>query len=384
MYATAARLAPEDLKAIALKLYIDLLKAGYTSLAEFHYLHRQKGARDDTGVAAASLIVEAANEAGIALTLLPVLYAAGGFGNAPLSPEQALFSHNPPSFISLLKALTERVNHQKAARLGVAFHSLRAVPLDALGEVLERLDFLPASTPKHIHISEQRREVEEAKAALGAPPVEVLMERVAVDEAWTLVHATHASEAELDEIAKRRAIVALCPTTEANLGDGVFPFEAYLGRGGRFAVGSDSNVSLDPAEELRLLEYTARLATRRRLIAATAEESHTGTALWTAAARDGAAACGRRAGVLEVGAEADLVVLDDTAPQFAGRKPADILDTFLFGGVGAAVRDVMVAGRWVVRDRRHALDEEAARAYREILRRLYGRDKSTINPERGE
>jgi formimidoylglutamate deiminase len=237
---------------------------------------------------------------------------------------------------------------------------------------LEAASFLPADAPKHIHVAEQVKEVEEARAVLGKPPIEALLEAVPVDDTWTLVHATQGTDEELADVSRRKAVVALCPTTEANLGDGFFPFAHFRASGGRFAIGSDSNVCLDPAEELRLLEYTARLTGRRRLVAATDGAPHTATALWTDAARDGAAACGSGAGSIAVGQLADLVVLDDALPQFAGRRTEDLLDTFVFGGVPGAVRDVMVAGRWVVRDRRHPLEGEAAAGYAAALRTLYG------------
>lgn len=368
MYAFLARLAPEHAHAIARQLYVELLKHGYTAVAEFHYLHRRPdgGAyAPPTAMAAAHLA--AARDAGIAITLLPALYAYGGFGRQPLSGAQRRFATGVDDLVAMVAAL--RAHTSPDARLGVAPHSLRAVDEEGLRCLLHAL---PPDLPVHLHVAEQVREVEDCLAWSGQRPVEWLLARFPVDQRWCLVHCTHLSPAEIDAVAATGATVGLCPTTEANLGDGLFPLAPYLAAGGRIGIGSDSNVCRNPAEELRWLEYGQRLARRSRAVAAARPGQSVGAALWRAALTGGTQAMHRRMGMLAPGMRADLVVLDAAHPALDELAGDDLLDALVFATDATPVRDVMVGGRWQVRDGRHAREEEIAAAWAAARRELLG------------
>ncbi|MGB6145438.1 MAG: formimidoylglutamate deiminase, partial [Rhodanobacter sp.] len=265
MYGFAAVIDPESLQAIAAQIYVEMLKAGYTRVCEFHYLHHRPDGTPYAQAEAMSLaLVEAAREAGIGLTLLPVLYMSGGFDGRALGERQRRFGHDVDGYLRLLDTL--QAHADRDLRVGTALHSLRAVPEAALREVLA--DSRVRRGPIHIHIAEQIGEVQDCLAIRGARPVEWLFDHAEVDARWCLVHATHLTEAETARIAASGAVAGLCPTTEANLGDGLFPLAAYLDAGGTFGIGSDSHISISPVEELRWLEYGQRLLTRRRNIAA--------------------------------------------------------------------------------------------------------------------
>ena len=272
MYRFAGRVTPDSQHAIACQLYAEMLEAGYTTVCEFHYLHHHPDGRpyDDPGEMSKALIA-AARETGIRLTLLPVLYMAGGFDGRPLSDRQRRFGHSLDAYLALLQSL--RALQDGTLRVGVALHSLRAVPEAAMRALLAAIAGTPM--PIHIHIAEQIGEVQECEALRGARPVEWLLGHADVDADWTLVHATHLDDAEVQGIAASGATVAICPTTEANLGDGLFPLRDFLAAGGQWGIGSDSHVSVSPVEELRWLEYGQRLASRRRNIAVTAAEPST-------------------------------------------------------------------------------------------------------------
>jgi formimidoylglutamate deiminase len=367
MYAFAASVGPDELKAIAAQLYVEMLKAGYTQVCEFHYLHHRPDGLPYAQPEAMSLaLVEAAREAGIALTLLPVLYMRGGFDGRPLSARQQRFGHEVDGYLRLLDSL--RTYQDAGLRLGIALHSLRAVPADALQAVLE--SGLAQDMPIHIHIAEQIGEVQDCLAMRGARPVEWLLDHAEVDARWCLVHATHLSEDETARLARSGAVAGLCPTTEANLGDGLFPLAGYLDAGGTLGIGSDSHISVSPVEELRWLEYGQRLATRHRNIAARREGASVGQTLWRAALRGGAQAAGLPVGALRAGCRADLLVLDDGSPLLAARDDSSVLDSFVFAGNMPLVRDVMCGGRWVVRDFRHHDEERIAQRYRATVQRL--------------
>ena len=278
MYALSHRVSPDDIEAIATLLYVEMLEAGYTSVCEFHYLHHGPDGTPHADPAAASrALIRAAAAAGIRLTLLPVLYMHAGFGARPPEPSQAPFIHTVRDYLALLgKLLAEQGG---LTRIGIAFHSLRAVSPEAIGEVLAWRASAAPDMPVHIHVAEQLQEVHECEAWSGLRPVEWLLERGAVDEHWCLVHATHMTEAETRWLAATGAVAGLCPTTEANLGDGLFPLAGFLAAGGRIAIGSDSHVSVSPVEELRWLEYGQRLTLGQRNVAASATERHTGARL---------------------------------------------------------------------------------------------------------
>ncbi|KQX99061.1 N-formimino-L-glutamate deiminase [Rhodanobacter sp. Root480] len=367
MYTCAAAIGPDALQAIAAQLYVEMLKAGYTQVCEFHYLHHQPDGTPYAQPEIMSLaLIEAAREAGIALTLLPVLYISGGFDGRALAARQRRFGHTVESYLRLLETL--RRHQSDDLRVGIALHSLRAVPEHAMREVLASDDAKEA--PIHIHIAEQIGEVQDCLALRGARPVEWLFDHADVDARWCLVHATHLTAAETTQLARSGAVAGLCPTTEANLGDGLFPLAAYQDAGGTLGIGSDSHISISPVEELRWLEYGQRLVTRHRNVAARQPGDSVAETLWRAALRGGAQASGFAAGELREGARADLIVLDETSPLLAGRDARALLDSFIFAGNTPLVRDVMVGGCWQVRGFRHRDEERIAARYRRTVARL--------------
>ncbi|GAB6195123.1 formimidoylglutamate deiminase [Lysobacter xanthus] len=358
MYRMAARFEPDTLRDVAAQLYVEMLEAGYTAVCEFHYVHHRPDGRpyDDAGAMSKALI-EAARETGIRLTLLPVLYMTGGFDGRPLAEHQRRFGHDVDGYLRLLEAL--RPLADDTLRIGCALHSLRAVPESAMREVVGAL---PADSRIHVHIAEQTAEVDECVALRGARPVRWLLDHAPVDARWTLVHATHLDDGEIAALAASRATVAICPTTEANLGDGLFPLRAFLDAGGRFGIGSDSHVSTSPTEELRWLEYGQRLVMRRRNVAV-GDSPSVGTTLLSH--------------VLDTAADstaqamhADRVVLDADAPALAGATALDVADRWIFGGDRPLVREVDVAGRACVRDGRHREAASIAARYRAAMAKL--------------
>jgi len=368
MYAFALRLSPEDLEAIAAQLFMELLKHGYTAVAEFHYVH---GAPDGSAYAdpaeLANRVVAASGATGIGLTLLPVLYQAAGFGGAAARPEQRRFITATDAYLRMVADLAARHRRDPQVRLGIAPHSLRAVTPSVLTEALAAAD---AMAPVHIHIAEQTAEVEACLAWSGKRPVAWLLDAVPVDRRWCLVHATHMTTEETARLAASGAVAGLCPTTEANLGDGLFALGDYLAAEGRLGIGSDSNVCMDPAEELRLLEYGQRLSRRARNCAADGPGRSTGARLVRAALAGGAQALGRPIGALAPGLRADLVVLDPAHPSLLGRGGDLWLDGWVFAGPGTPVRDVMVGGHWVVREGFHRSEGAIRAAYAAALGRL--------------
>lgn len=370
MYAFAAAIGPDELRAIAAQLYVEMLKAGYTHVCEFHYLHHQPDGTPYAQPEAMSLaLIEAAREAGIGLTLLPVLYISGGFDGRALGARQRRFGHAVDGYLRLLGTL--RKYESDDLRVGIALHSLRAVPEQAMRDVLA--SDIAKTCPIHIHVAEQVGEVQDCLATRGARPVEWLFAHADVDTRWCLVHATHLTEAECAQLARSGAVAGLCPTTEANLGDGLFPLANYQDAGGTLGIGSDSHISISPVEELRWLEYGQRLQTRHRNIAARHEGDSVGETLWQAALRGGAQASGLAIGELREGARADLIVLDENSPLLAARDERSVLDSFLFAGNTPLVRDVMVGGQWQVRAFRHRDEERIAARYRTTVAALASR-----------
>jgi formimidoylglutamate deiminase len=370
MYALANRITPPDLEIIATQLFVEMLKAGYTSVAEFHYLHRQPGGAPYAETNELwRAVSRAADAAGIGFTFLPTLYQTSDFGSQPLKPEQARFAMTTDDFLRAVEARVgaERQLASPLVRTGAAFHSLRAVPLETLREVVVGLESIDAAMPVHIHIAEQLKEVEACLASTGRRPIELLLDTGLVGARWCLVHATHATPAELEGIAAAGAAVCVSISTEANLGDGYFQAARFLRSKGRLCIGSDSQATVCPAEELRWMEYQARLRKRRRGVLAAASEPHVGTRLWREAALEGAAALGQPAGAIAEGARADWLVLDPEHPSMAGARADTALDHLIFAGGSAAIRDVMVGGSWVVKDRRHAAEERLAGPFRDLM-----------------
>ncbi|MEP6940446.1 MAG: formimidoylglutamate deiminase [Rudaea sp.] len=367
MYAFAGSIGPDELRAIAAQLYVEMLEAGYTHVCEFHYLHHRPDGHPYADPAAMSqALIEGAREAGIGITLLPTLYMTGGFDGRPLSDRQRRFGQTVDAYLSLVESL--RAHEDATLRVGVALHSLRAVPEDAMNAVLS--SGLVDAAPIHIHIAEQIGEVQDCLALRHARPIDWLLDHAPVDARWCLVHATHMSDAEVVRLAATGAVAGLCPTTEANLGDGLFPLKRWLDGDGVIGIGSDSHISVSPVEELRWLEYGQRLTSRHRNIAAAASSDSVGETLWGDGLFGGACAAGAEIGAFEAGLRADLIVLDEDAPALAARDASNSIDSFIFAGNANLVRDVMVAGEWVVRGGRHRDRDRIAARYKTVVARL--------------
>jgi formimidoylglutamate deiminase len=313
----------------------------------------------------AERVAAAGQQAGIGLTLLPVLYSHSGFGAQPLKPEQARFRTDVDTVLRIVEALEPLRGGQ--LEVGAAPHSLRAAGIEQIQELMAAL---PTARPLHIHIAEQQGEVQQSLDFSGRRPVEYLFDEVGIDARWCLVHATHLNETELGWLARSGAVAGLCPTTEANLGDGLFPLAAYLAEGGRWGIGSDSHVSQSPVEELRWLEYGQRLLHQRRNIVAAPVRRDVALNLWQDALGGGAQACGRPVGALSAGRRADLLVLDAAHPNLDGVNDTDVLGRLLFCGNDNLVRDVLAGGRWVVQGGRHMAQEAIGRRYRQALQQL--------------
>lgn len=370
MYRMVGKISPEQLQVIARQLYIEMLKAGYTSVAEFHYVHHDVNGQpyaDRTELS--RQISQAAASSGIGLTLLPVLYTHSGFGGQAPNEGQRRFINSTESYLDLQARLQPILAAQPAQQLGLCFHSLRAVTPSQISAVLSASD---KACPVHIHIAEQQKEVDDCLAWSGKRPLQWLFDNVAVDERWCLVHATHADADEVARMAKSRAIAGLCLTTEANLGDGIFPAVDFLAQGGRMGIGSDSHVSLSVVEELRWLEYGQRLRDQRRNRLYRSDQPMVGRTLFDAALDGGAQALGQPIGRLEVGRRADWLVLDGNDPYLATASEDGILNRWLFAGGDRQVRDVLVNGKWVVREGRHADEEDSNRAFTQVLKDLLG------------
>ncbi|WP_342345046.1 formimidoylglutamate deiminase [Pseudomonas baltica] len=369
MYRFAQRLQPRHLQAIGRHLYIEMLKAGYTSVCEFHYVHHDADGQRYANPAELSLrVVRAAEEVGIGMTLLPVLYQYGGLGQAEPLPHQRRFINSPEWILELRQHLQKAMPQNGNRRYGVAPHSLRAVSEASLSRLMDGLDADDPRAPVHIHIAEQTREVEECEAILGQRPVQWLLDRQPLDPRWCLVHATHMDDAEYAALARSGATVGLCPSTEANLGDGLFDAQRFLTDKGRWGIGSDSNVAVNPWAELRLLEYGQRLLHRRRNVLASPDAPVVADRLFDQAVKGGAQATGRSVAGLMVGQRADLVVIDSDAVNIAPAHPAQLLSSLVFCEHGNnLVRDVFVGGRQVIDDGQHALQVQALQGYRATL-----------------
>jgi formiminoglutamate deiminase len=368
MYHFLERLTPDDIEAIASFAFVEMLETGFTSVAEFHYLHHSPNGRPYANIAELSeRIVAAARQTGIGLTLLPVLYAASGFGGAPTANGQRRFSNSIDSFLKLAGA-AESIATKHGFQFGVAPHSLRATP----SETLKGLLAAHPTGPIHIHVAEQTREVDDCIAWSGKRPVQWLFDNASVDARWCLIHATHIDSDETRRIAKSGAVAGLCPITEANLGDGIFPAKDYLDHRGIFGVGSDSQIEINAPGELRLLEYSQRLAHRARNVLSTRADQSTGRTLYQAALSGGAQALARQAGTIETGHIADLVVLDQDHPNLAHVSGDQWLDNYLFTAPQRVIRDVFVTGERIVSNGEHQHRSHIEKRYKETLARLGG------------
>ncbi|EPF16173.1 Atrazine chlorohydrolase [Cedecea davisae] len=368
MYRLVGKITPEQLETIASYLYIEMLKAGYTSVAEFHYLHHDSGGKAYAQPAELALrISQAAKTSGIGLTLLPVLYTHSGFGGQPASAGQSRFINQTDGYLKLYDSIVSKLAAEPMQRAGLCFHSLRAVTPEQMRAVLESQ---PHPQPVHIHISEQQKEVDDCLAWSGLRPVEWLYENMPVDENWCLIHATHITGSETKLIADSGTVAGLCLTTEANLGDGIFPGQAYLHQGGNWGIGSDSHISVSVSEDLRWFEYGQRLNNRRRNLLHLANEPYVGNVLYQGALRGGKMALGQNIGELAVGGRADLLVLDGGDPFLATAQDSELLNRWIFACAANPIKDVMTGGSWVIRDGRHAKDEEIKADFTLVLKQL--------------
>jgi formimidoylglutamate deiminase len=370
MYRFLDVLEPEDVEAIATMLFIEMLEAGYTSVAEFHYLHHDpRGQAYSDRAEMALRIANAAAASGIGLTLLPVMYRQAGFGRRPASAAQRRFTNEPDAFVRLVDDLATRL--PPGMRVGVAPHSLRAVDPDDLLRLRSQLAHLEADTPWHIHAAEQTQEVAECVDATGLRPVQWLLERLSLDAHWCVVHATHMTSAETIGLARSGAVAGLCPSTEADLGDGFFDAQRFLSAGGVFGLGGDSHVGIDPFGELRLFEYGQRLLRQRRNLLGDEVGRSVGGTLYRRALEGGARALAQPVGKIAVGQFADLVVLDAEGSALYFRHGDDLLDSAIFGPAQKLVQAVMVRGHWRVRDGVHAARGEAQMRYRRVIERVF-------------
>ena len=366
MYRFVMALSPEDVEAITALAYADMLEGGFTRVGEFHYLHNDPsgGSYNNSGEMA-DRIVAAADTTGIGLTLLPVLYERGGFDGRAPNPAQRRFCKTIDGFQSLFARSADAIGKLEGAVLGVAPHSLRAVSPSSLAALTP----LMKDRPVHIHIAEQRREVSECESILNARPVQWLLDHMAVDSHWCLVHATHTDKTEVQKLASSGAVVGLCPISEANLGDGIFDLPDYLAQDGRLGIGSDSNILLSGIEELRTLEYGQRLTRETRNVATSGHSPSTGRALFDAANIGGAQALGSAAGLAD-GQPADIVALDGRSEIFAGRRDDGLLDSLIFSGSKSLIQTVWRGGRKLVQDGRHIHKERIVSRYLKSLTRL--------------
>ena len=367
MYRFLARLTPDDVEAIATLAYAEMLESGFTRVGEFHYLHHDPDGRPYADVAEmATRIAAAAATTGINLTLLPCFYAHGEVGGGPPVPGQRRFLSDRDGFAALVSGSRRAIAALPGACFGLAPHSLRAATFE---EIRDIVGLAAPEEPLHIHAAEQVKEVEACRAILGRPPIAALLDEAPLSTRWCLIHATHGTEAELRGVAAAGAVVGLCPVTESNLGDGIFPALAYREAGGRFGVGTDSNILIAATEELRTLEYSQRLAHRSRNALAPRAAS-TGRTLWDAALAGGAQALGAGPAGIEAGAWADLVLLDPAHPSLAARSGDRWLDALVFATRGGPIRDVLVRGRRVVADGRHPARAAAEARVATILARI--------------
>ena len=360
MYALAGRLKRDDLETITARCYLELLRGGYTSVAEFLYLHRLG---DRTNLDADAAVAAAAHRTGMRLTLLPTLYQHADFGGAPPQPGQQPFVRETAQFLDDWKELCRRYPAGGPVALGVAFHSLRAVDIDTIARVHHVLQDDPLCRCVHIHAAEQPAEVTGCMRQHGLPPVALLASRGLLSSSWALVHATQSSEAEFAQIRAAQATVVLCPTTEADLGDGCPVIAPYLEAGGQMAIGSDSNIGRSSLDELRQLEWSQRLARGRRNVFSTTSESAVADRLFRIAHAGGQSAIG-------AAVNADFVTYDSQEGDWDLQANLDYLGALMFDAVGPRARQVLVGGRWVIRDGAHPEQAEIESRYQETIGRL--------------
>jgi len=371
MHRFAEVVTPEILEAVASQLYVEMAKAGYTAVCEFHYVHHGPGGVPYDDPAEMSMaLVRAATRAGIGLTLLPVLYETGGYAGKDPNPGQRRFISAPDQLLRIIEAVRAVHATDPQVHVGVAPHSPRQVTADGMRTVIDGLTSMDAYAPIHIHVAEQEKDVSESIEYTGLRPVEWVMENFDVGPRWCLVHATHLTEKETTQLAGCGAVAGLCPATEANLGDGLFPLLAYLQQAGRFGIGSDSHISVSVVEELRWLEYGQRLIRRRRNLAAAGPGESTGVRLYDDALRGGAQASGRKLGMIREGCRADFVVLDAGHPLLVGRSGDRLIDSMIFSGNASNIQEVWIGGKRLVVNGRHVREQDTLDVYTRVIKAL--------------
>jgi len=367
MYAVAQRITPDQLEAIATLLYSELLAGGYTQVCEFHYLHNACAHAPQASALEMSMaLVRAAQRSGIGLTLLPTLYMRSGFAADGLRPDQQRFASTPDSIARLVQDVQASTRGMSHVNVGVALHSLRAVTPQALAQLSGFSD--AQGLPIHIHIAEQPQEVQDCIAQTGQRPIDWLLSHAQLHARWNLVHATHATQTELDGVRASGASIVICPSTEANLGDGVFDYGGYCAQGGSWSVGSDSHVSRAWNEELRLLEYGQRLTRGQRNVAAQSGASKSSAAnMLQALLQSGQAATALPLGGLKVGQRADFVVLDAVSPAMYGLPSAHVLDAHVFSSPGSLPLAIAVGGRVIATPLRGRVVQDFAHTLQDLL-----------------
>lgn len=371
MYKFIDQLMVKDAQTIATQLYIEMLKMGYTRVAEFHYLHHEINGDNHAELAEmAKAIFKASQQSGMGLTLLPVLYRFSGFGPLPANNGQKRFTNSVEQFNQLVSDCFTLSKEYENTNVGIAPHSLRAVDKSSLEQAVKHVRSLDNKAPVHIHIAEQQKEVDDCLAHYGQRPVEWLLNNAELDEQWCLIHATHINEQERQGIVASKAIAGICPTTEANLGDGIFPTTEFLAEKGTIAIGSDSHISVNPVEELRWLEYAQRLIKQQRAILASEKEASVGKNLWQQAALGGAQSTNSNTGELAIGKQADLLVLDTPKVALFAHDDQHLLDSMIFASQQNMVNDVMVNGHWVIKAGVHELGKKSEQAFSLLLASL--------------
>ena len=368
MYGFALKLSPDDLEAVAAQAYVEMLKSGFSCVGEFQYLHHQPdGGAYDEPAEMSLRCISAAEQAGVGITVLPTLYNYSGFGGQASTAGQRRFVNDADRFLEIYETLKGVCGVNPLRRLGISPHSLRAVTPELLKSVLNGIE---KGARIHIHVAEQTKEVEDCLAWCGKRPVEFLLDNFDVSARWCAIHATHMSQDETQKLARSGAIVGLCPTTEANLGDGIFPAGQFMKQGGAIAIGSDSQITISPAEDLRMLEYSQRLRDRTRNALASGPGASTGRTLFDAVLKGGASCLDQPVGAIAAGKRCDIAVLDDEYPTMIGREQDAALDAWIFSAGNSAVKDVIVGGSHVVKDRRHIDEERIQKKFAETVRRL--------------
>ena len=367
MYRIVGKLNPDDIEVIATQLYIDMLKGGYTQVGEFQYLFNDfDGGSYANKCEVSEKLVSAANTANIGITLLPTLYSHSGFGGQAPTEGQNRFINTTESYLENFTTMATKLEEHSLHSIGHCFHSLRAVTQGQMSEVLATVE---GAIPVHIHIAEQQKEIQDSIAWSGKRPVEWLFDNFEVDRNWCLVHATHLSEYEIAIVAKSHAVVGLCPTTEANLGDGIFPGAEFTKAGGRWGIGSDSHVSLSVKDELRSLEYSQRLKDMQRNRLYGEDNPNIGEYIFNQAQQGGNQALNIDTG-LTVGQRADFIVLDDSHPMIGARADRDIINSWVFASNENIVKDVFVAGEQAVSNFKHDLQDQSRTQFTKLMRRL--------------